>query len=199
MSEPRDLRDLVGDDVPPEELAELERVDALLRSVPPPPAQLPPSLARPPVPTAAPTPLWTRRRVAATLALAAALSALFFGAGFWVGDREDFETRATIRMQATENAEGASAVIKLGERDEETGNWELELEVSGLPPVSGDRYYVLWLERDGEYAATCGTFTVGEGKTSVYMNVSYQLAKYDAWVISEHGEDVPPLLRAEIA
>ena len=46
MKEPDNLRDLVGEDLSPEELARLERVDSLLRSVPAPPPELPASLTR---------------------------------------------------------------------------------------------------------------------------------------------------------
>ena len=37
MTEPPDLRELVGDDVPEQELARLRQVDALLRATPSPP------------------------------------------------------------------------------------------------------------------------------------------------------------------
>ena len=38
-------------------------------------------------------------------------------------------------------------------------------------------YYSLWLEKDGEWAGTCGDFAVGEGETTVHMTVSYQFAR----------------------
>jgi hypothetical protein len=198
VREPPDVRDLVGDDLPPEELARLRRVDALLRRVPAPPAEVPHSLTQ----AVAQLPLvrtpWTRRRVALALALAAALAALFFGLGRWTDD-DGFDARAAVPLQATEQARGATAMIEVGARDEASGNFELRLTVSGLPRLPGEgRYYVLWLERDGEYAATCGTFDVAEDATSVEMTVSYALDEYDAWVISEHGEETPPLLRARI-
>ena len=74
------------------------------------------------------------------------------------------------------------------------------LEVSGLPKVADDEFYALWLEKDGEWAATCGYFSVGEGETTVRMTVSYSFRDFDAWVISigARDEEPPPLLAAEI-
>jgi hypothetical protein len=130
--------------------------------------------------------------------MAAALAAGFFGIGRLTSD-PGVEARATVPMQATEAAPEAAAVIQVGERDEKSGNWELILEVSGLPKLPEDRYYSLWLEKDGEYGAACGWFNVGEGRTTVRMTVSYRLSQFDAWVISEHDEDSKPyLLRADV-
>jgi hypothetical protein len=196
MSDRPDLRDLVGEDLSPDELARLGRVDQLLRSVPPPPSEVPGSLTRAVERIGTATPLWTRRRLAVAVALAAALSALSFGIGRWTGvDEPDF--RATVRMVPGDGNPRASAVIKLGERDAETGNWKLRLEVEGLPELGSGGYYVLWLAKDGEYAGTCGTFNV-DGRTTVDMTVSYRLEDYDTWVISESREDAPWLFRAPI-
>jgi hypothetical protein len=109
------------------------------------------------------------------------------------------DPRLTVPLRATQDAPEAAAVIEVGRLEETSGNWELVLEVTGLPKLSGERYYSLWLEKDGEYAATCGTFNVGEGTTTVRMTVSYHLSEYDAWVISEHDrDDAPHLLRAQV-
>jgi hypothetical protein len=197
VKEPPDIRELVGDEVPASELETLRRADALLRTVPAPPSQVPPRLTQAVTALTLPAPFWSRRRLAATVALAAALSALFFGVGRWTAG-SGVEPLLTVPLVATGDAPQAAAVIEVGERDEKSGNWELELEVTGLPRLSGDRYYALWLEKDGEYAATCGTFNVGEGTTRVRMTVSYRLSEYDAWVISEEDEDVPHLLRAKV-
>ena len=65
-------------------------------------------------------------------------------------------------------------------------------------------YYVLWLDKDGDYAGTCGTFNVGaDGTTTVTMNASYRLPDYDAWVVTawlpnSTNEDAPRLLEAPI-
>jgi hypothetical protein len=200
VKEPPDFRELVGEDVPAEELARLRRADSLLRRTPPPPAEVPQSLTRSVEHLADPAaPPWPRRRVLLGVALAAAVAALAFGAGRW-SDDDGFETRYTVAMQATENARDAAGVIRVAAPDE-AGNWQLELDVSGLPTLEPGEYYDLWLAEDGEYAAACGTFSVGEGETTVRMTVSYRLAEFDTWVISRlaaDGDEPPWLLRAPI-
>ena len=191
-----EFRDLVSDDLSPEERAELERVDRLLRSVPPPPAEIPGSLTRAVDRIGTHRRFWTTRRVAAVAALAAVLAAASFGVGRWTGLGAPDYARA-VPLQPTEDARGARGVIKMGARDEVTGNWNFELAVSGLPKLSGNDYYVLWLAKDGEYAATCGTFNVGSGVTKVSMSASYRLDEFDAWVVSRHEDGAPWLLTAE--
>jgi Anti-sigma-K factor rskA, C-terminal len=195
MSETPDFRDLVGDGLTPEEELELARVDSLLRSVPGPATEIPSSLTRAVERIGTATPLWTRRRVVVAIALAAALSALFFGIGRWTGN--GFDARATVAMSPDKAAPQASALIRLGARDEATGNWKLQLVVDGLPKLKGDGYYVLWLAKNGKYAGTCGTFRVN-GRTTVDMTASYELSDYDAWVISEARDGAPWLLSAKI-
>ena len=191
-----EFRDLVGDELSPEERAKLERVDSLLRSVPGPPPEVPGSLTRAVDRIGTQRRFWTSRRIAAVAAAAAVLAAVSFGIGRWTGLGAPEYARA-VPLQPTEDARGAKGVIKMGARDEESGNWTLQLEVSGLPKLSRGDYYVLWLAKDGDYAATCGGFNVGSEETKVNMTVSYRLADYDAWVISRHEEGSPWLLSAE--
>jgi hypothetical protein len=127
--------------------------------------------------------------------LAMTLAALFFGVGHWTTGGEP-HYRASIQMTPAASNPRASALIKLGDRDA-NGNWKLKLQVDGLPELSGDGYYVLWLAKDGKYAATCGTFKA-RGDTTIDMTVSYRLSEYDAWVISEARDDAPWLLSARI-
>jgi Anti-sigma-K factor rskA len=194
VSETPDFRDLVGDDLTPEEELELARIDQLLRSVPGPATEVPGTLTRAVERIGTATPIWTRRRVVLAVALAATLAALFFGVGRWADN--GFDARATVQMVAGKSAPSASAQIKLGGPDEATGNWRLRLVVDGLPHLDGGSYYVLWLAKDGKYAGTCGTFDVN-GRTTVDMTASYDLSEYDAWVISEAKPDAPWLLTAE--
>ena len=207
MSEPRDLRHLIGDDVPEEELERLREIDALLRRVEVPP-HVPESLTlavrREATKPVRRTPL---RRAAKALALAAALAvavvAGFFGLGRIAGD-DDFDAARTIGMEPTASARGAAAEIRIGTRDAD-GNWTMELDVRGLPALPKGAYYLLWLEKDGEYGGTCGSFNVGaDGRATVVLNASYRLADYDRFVITaQHpgaaGDDEPDhLLEAEI-
>ena len=129
---------------------------------------------------------------------AATLVALSFALGRWTGDA--FEADYTVELTPTASAPGASAVVDVGARDPDSGNVELVLNVSGLPKLGPDETYALWLEQDGEWAATCGYFAVGEGETTVRMTVSYDFRDFDAWVISDGNrrEEPPPLLEARI-
>ena len=189
MSEPRDVRDLVGDDVPEPELERLRRVDTLLRSVPGPP-EVPLSLSRAVAQIAGRSERrWRSRRTLAAVALAAAVAAASFGLGTRVG-AEEFDERAAIPMRAMERAQGATAVLRVGKPDE-TGNWPLRLEVSGLPRLPRGGYYALWLAKDGEYAAPCGSFRIGEGETEAEWTVSYALDDYDAWVVTAYLPNEP--------
>lgn len=199
MKEPPDLNELVGGELTPEELGRLRDVDAVLRRVPAPPHDVPPSLTA----AVAAVPLAARRgsrgrRVAVALAFAAVLAAVAFGVGHWAG--ASFDADYSVEMAPTANAPGAEAVVQVGDRDESSGNVELLLDVSGLPQLEPGQDYALWLERDGEWAATCGYFAVGEGETSARMTVSYDFQEFDAWVISrlDFDDTPPPLLVAEI-
>jgi hypothetical protein len=199
MREPPDLTELVGADLEPEELEQLRSVDAALRSVPALPHEIPARLTA----AVAEVPLTQRRRgrrgrVALALAFAAVLVAASFAIGHWTGTR--FETDYTVELAPTAGAPGAEAAVKVGRRDEASGNVELVVDVSGLPELGPDEFYALWLERDGEWAATCGYFAVGEGETTVRMTVSYDFLDFDAWNISEGSrqEETPTLLTAEI-
>ncbi len=194
MSDTPDFRELVSGDLTPEEELELARVDSLLRSVPGPASEVPGSLTRAVERIGTTTPIWTRRRVFAAVALAATLAALFFGAGHWL-DR-GFDARASVQMTPGRSAPAASAKIELGQRDEATGNWKMRLVVDGLPHLDGNDYYVLWLAKNGEYAGACGTFNVN-GRTTVDLTASYDLSEYDAWVITRAGSDSPWLLSAK--
>ena len=68
------------------------------------------------------------------------------------------------------------------------------------PRLDPGEDYALWLEQDGEWAATCGYFAVGEGTTTVRMTVAYEFRDFDAWVVSNGNrrDEPPPLLVAEI-
>ena len=190
MSEPRDLRELIGNDLPDEERERLERTDALLRSVPAPPASVPRPLSDAVLGIVRERPARGRRRVAAVLAFAAVVAAAL-GLGYWTGAEVGVDEEYRVVMRATDEARGASALIRVGERDEESGNVTLELDVSGLPKLPEGGYYALWLAKDGRYAATCGTFGVGEDETTVSMNVSYDFERYDAWVITAYLPNEP--------
>jgi hypothetical protein len=185
MSEP-DLRELLGEDVPDDELARLQRVHDLLLAAGPAP-ELPESLAEPPTPESAPARVLTfpRRRVRAALLLAAAVAVAAFGFGYLagaLGGGSGFDARFAVPMHGTAAAPAALAALKVGEKDKD-GNWPLMLNVRGLRPLGSDGYYELLLTKHGQVVASCGTFRVHSGTTSVRLNAPYRLKNFDGWVI----------------
>jgi hypothetical protein len=184
------LDDLVGDVDDPREQERLRRVHELLLSVDPPPEVPSTLLATPAVePEPEPEPVaalsrWRPRLVA----LAATLAAVAFGAGYWVGDREQ-DPVLVIEMTGTGDRRDAVASIEVLE-DDKAGNWPMNVILRGLEP-SRDRqdYYELWLTRNGELVDSCGRFLVNPGVTKVVLTVPYGLRRYDGWVVTRAGSD----------
>ena len=182
-----DFDELVGPELEAEERARLLRVhDALVEAGPPP--ELPSSLAEPPTPNV--VPLARRRRRAGLLALAATFGALAFVIGFLVAGPGG---RNTDRVIVMSGAGGASASLEVFEIDD-AGNWPMELEVEGLGPPSGRGLYQLWLTKDGELAALCGSFLVETDEATVVpMNAPWRFDEFDGWVVVEAGSETPVL------
>ncbi|MGI8861769.1 MAG: hypothetical protein ACR2GV_03480 [Gaiellaceae bacterium] len=182
-----DFDELVGPEVEASERARLLRVhEALVEAGLPP--ELSSSLAEPPTPSV--VPLARRRRRAGRLALAAALGAVAFAVRFLVADTGGRSTERVIAMSGTG---GASASLEIFEVDE-AGNWPMELEVDSLAPPAGGGLYQLWLTKDGELAALCGSFFVEtDGTTVVPMNAPWRLDEFDGWVVVEQGSMTPVL------
>lgn len=186
--QPPPLRELVDEDLPREILAELERIDGLLRSIPALP-ELPPGLRDVAAPAAPRRRRFTPGRVAVGLAALAAVAVGFFALGTWIGG-DDFEAQAAVPMTATANAKGAWGTLSLGAVDGD-GNRTIRLDAGGLPELPPGAYYFLWLAKDDEYAAPCGTFAVGGDGATAEWTVSYDLSEYDAWVVTARGEGQP--------
>ena len=200
MTEPRNFRDLVGDDVPEEDRARLERVHDLLVAAGPPP-ELPPSLAEPT--TESPgvdVPFLPRRRIGAAIGLAAAVGFVAFIGGFIAGHTgEQFRKTFDVPMHGTTLARGASATIQVGKLDE-SGNWPLRLTVRGLKPLPKGSVYEMYLTHHGHPAATCGTFSIRRPSETVRLNAPYNLRTYDGWVVTrttEGGKTHPVVLRTK--
>jgi hypothetical protein len=203
MTREPDLRELVGDDLRQDEETRLRRVHDLLVAAGPPP-ELPPALERAPVPgtereaRVLGLPARHRGRVL-TLALGFAAVTLFVGYLFGA-HRGGFNTQFSVQMSATPAAPGAGAVIDLQERDD-VGNWPIRLKVHGLPTQPAGRYYELFLTRPGKPRATCGTFRVHSGTTTVRLNAPYKFTRPYGWVIvaQRPGKpESPPLLRVTV-
>jgi hypothetical protein len=176
------------------ELERLQYADRLLRSVPAPDS---PCLRPPRQPARS---FGFRFRL--TAVAATAVAALAFGMTQWQSGSGAYET---VRLSATSGAPNASGTIRVGRADPATGNFELAIDVEGLPRIEDDGYYVLWLRRDGGEFGACGTFNVrASGSTHIVMNASYQLEDFESWVISSDHPDEPiderpALLEAEIS
>jgi hypothetical protein len=184
----RDLRELVGDDVPEEELQKLQRAHELLVAAGPPP-ELPPALAEAPAEELRREPTFLPpRRLGAALVLAAALLLAAFGVGYLVGNRgggNQFGAVLAVAMHGTGTAPAALASLQLGARDT-SGNWPLRMRVTGLRPLPQGGWYELYLTRHGKLRASCGTFNVHSGTTVVRLNAPYQLKRFDGWVVTAH-------------
>lgn len=182
-----DFDELVGSEVDSPEREQLRRVHDLLVAAGPPPA-LSSTLAAPP--TSEVLPLHRRRRRAGLLALAAAFGAVAFAVGFLVAESGGPSTDRVIAMTG---AGSATASLEVFEVDD-AGNWPMELEVEGLEAPASGGLYQLWLTKDGELAALCGSFLAEtDGTTVVPMNAPYRLIEFDGWVVVEEGSETPVL------
>jgi Anti-sigma-K factor rskA len=189
MSEPKDLHDLVGEDVSAEELARLRRVHELLIAAGPPP-ELSPTLER--APTVGETGqregrlfFLPQRRLGAALLAAAAVAALAFGAGYLAGHAgRGFQSERTVVMRGTAAARQAVASIEIGAPDK-GGNTPMLVHVRGLSKLPTRGYYELYLTKSRRPIVTCGTFRVkGTETTSFRLSIPYSLKRYDGWVIT---------------
>jgi hypothetical protein len=96
-------------------------------------------------------------------------------------------------MAGVGEGRGAFASIDLLAKDE-AGNWPMDVRVRGLAPSEDrDDWYELWLTKDGELAASCGTFIVAEGVTEVHLSVPYPLKRFDGWVVTRRDSKEPLL------
>jgi len=186
-SRPPDFDELVGEDLAADERARLRGVHDLLVAAGP-PAELSPELERAPSVGGA-VHFLPRRRRGAVLLLAAAVAAAAFGGGFLTGavtrGGESKSAVAVIPMHGTGAAPNALASISLEDVDK-AGNWPMRFTVQGLPELPRGGYYELYLTRHGRIAATCGTFNVHGGQTTVRLNAPYKLKGFDGWVVTRH-------------
>jgi hypothetical protein len=198
-----DFRELVGDDVPTEERARLRRAHDLLIAAGPPP-ELTPALESPPE-TGGRVMAFPRRGMGRATMLAAALATVAFVAGFALGGQGgDIATTTTfkpVRTVVLGESGNAVAEVRLGRRNE-AGNYPMLVTVEGLERQTGGDYYSLFMVKDGEPTALCGTFNVaGEERTSVWLNVAYDFEGYDGLLLAEYrasDHKDHPLLRARL-
>ena len=182
MSDRPDFRELVGEDVSPEERVRLERVHELLVAAGPPP-ELSPRLVEPEGDARDDNVAFLpRRRAGLMLGLAAALALVTFVGGFVAGRaRDDFTVAYSVDMHGTAQASAAEATIHVGPADP-SGNWPLKLDVHGLKQLPSGQYYEMFLTRDGKRVLSCGRFRPsGE---SVRLTAPYRLHDFTGWVVT---------------
>ena len=185
MSErPPDFDELVGVALEADERARLRRVHELLVEAGP-----PPELVAAPARIVEVRPL---RRRGALIAIAASLVLTAFALGVAIDDSSG-QRRAVDFVAEMEGPSGASAELTVFEVDE-AGNWPMEIEVAGLAPAESGRPFELWLTRDGELSALCGSFlTDGGGWAVVPVNAPYRFEGDYGWVVVEEGSRTPLL------
>jgi len=201
MTNFHDLVDTSG--LAPDEEARLRRAhDLLVRAGPPP--DLPPALSAAPMQASEGTilqfPLLPRRRLALAAVVAATLALVGFGGGYFLGHSKSkptaFQTAHVVSMHGPGGGE-ALAVLRIASADS-VGNWEMRVQVSGLPKQKQrSAYYELWLTKNGKAIAPCGTFRVHGKKTNVHFTVSYEFPRYDGWIVTAQprpGSKVGPVV-----
>ncbi len=189
---PLDFDALVGDDLEPTERARLLRVHEMLLEAGPPP-ELTPQLSAPQAPPRANVIALPRRRRGAVLLIAATFVLAVFGAGWLSGAHRNTHVVKTIAMIGPAGAHASLAVL----RADSAGNWPMVMKISGLAALPAGQTYALWLTKHGKLEASCGTFTVGEGTTTVNLNAPYKLKEYDGWIVVRSGTSQPLLTTTE--
>jgi len=187
MNDAPDFRDLVGEDLPPEEAQRLERVHELLVAAGPPP-ELPPHLQEPVEPEKKRdnVSFLPRRRAGLLLGIAAAIALTAFLGGFVSGQRHGapFNEVAQVPMHGTTAASNASALLYVGKRDS-AGNWPLKVDVKHLAALPKGEYYEMFISRGGNpRAASCGTFRAAGNTDGLRLNAPFNLRGVTGWVVT---------------
>ena len=184
MSDAPDFRELVGEDLPPEEAERLRRVHEMLVAAGPPP-ELPPHLQEPVEPEKPRdnVSFLPRRRTGMLLGIAAATA--FLG-GFISGQRHGspFNEVAQVPMHSTTATSNASALLYVGKRDS-AGNWPLKVDVKNLPALPKGQYYEMFISRGrNPRAASCGTFRAAGNTDGLRLNAPFSLRGVTGWVVT---------------
>ena len=204
MTHTPEFDELVGAGVEAGDRERLRRVHELLLEAGP-PAELSPELEAGPTlaMTLGRSPRRVRRRVM-LLAAAIVVLALAFLGGYLAGNRGGGLAGAhTLSLAGTRLDPAALASLRIEPADA-AGNWPMQLNVTGLPKLPPHGYYEVFLVRNGEIYAPCGTFVVaGTARgTSVRLNAPYELAHGDTWIVTKQlpGRSEPgPTVLAPLA
>ena len=181
-----DFDELIGADVAGEERERLLGVHEMLVQAGPPP-ELSPTLQD--VPRPGEVHLLRKQSVARQVALLAAaiiVLGITFSIGFSTGKKGAAAPTPvkTLVLSGTRAAPHAQATLDV--QRQVSGNWPMTLSVSGLPRVNASEYYVVWLVRNGQRFAPCGTFVISKPTRSLTLNLTapYKLEKGDTWIVT---------------
>ncbi|HEX7524975.1 MAG TPA: hypothetical protein VF327_01645, partial [Gaiellaceae bacterium] len=138
----------------------------------------------------------------ALLAAAVAVCAVAFLGGYITGNGKGNGLSAghTLSLVGTKAAPGALASLRIQPADP-SGNWPMQISVTGLPKLPPQGYYTVYLVRNGKPFAPCGTFVVAGRNhgASVWLNAPYDVRRGDTWVVTKqmpgHQEAGPIVLR----
>jgi anti-sigma-K factor RskA len=121
--------------------------------------------------------------VAAALALVAILS-------IWLLRPIIGATSAEVALTPTNLAPGASGELR-GEKV--GGNFQVELEVRGLPRLRKDEYYEMWYAKEDEGRISCGTFRAKpKGQTTVNLMAPANAVSYPKIEVTREPDDGDP-------
>lgn len=175
--------DLVEDDVTGAERARLEHVHELLVAAGVPPELSPRLEAGPTLAMTLGKPTAPRGRRVALLAAAIAILAAAFLLGYLAGNRGGgLATAQTLHLTGTHAAPSALASLQILPSDT-SGNWPMKLTATGLPKLGREWYYEVFLVRNGQIYAPCGSF-VSNGTADVTLNAPYKLQPHDTWLVT---------------
>jgi hypothetical protein len=197
-----DFRDLIGNDLAPDEEARLRRAHELLVAAGPPP-ELPQQLAEPPAPQGRLITL-AQRRLRTGLVLAAAFVLGAFALGYLVGaGNESSESGFEPVQTAVLGKSGERlAVVRIGGTDGD-GNTTMLVTLEKLDHLPAGDYYTLFMTIHGKPVVTCGTFNVDDDRTTtVRFNVGYEIDRFDGLLLAEYRRAThknKPLLRAPLS
>ena len=95
-----------------------------------------------------------------------------------------------VQLAATALAPDAGGEVRVEEVGE---NFQVELEVWGMPKLEEDEYYEMWYYAEDGGRISCGTFRAGpEGRTTVNLTAPASAREYSEIEITREADDGNP-------
>jgi len=121
-----------------------------------------------------------------------AAAALLLAVGLGIGLLQAIigDSSAEVPLTATALARGASGELR-GEKMGE--NFQVELEVRGLPKLRQDEYYEMWYAKENGERISCGTFRAQPGgKTTVNLTAPVNAVSYPKIEVTREPDNGNP-------